>query len=178
MKMKYHFLGLAFLLLLFNGCKSDPVEDYFVEATESPDFFVVNIPANFITFDESKLDEDTKKQLKSIKKINILVYRNDYDIKKKKREFDKAAKLLNRKQYKTLLKINNEGYEVVFTYEGNPRQIDQLLFLGKDQNYNFILGRLKGQNLNIKNLSKALKHVKQVNKSQAQPLLDIIKKES
>jgi len=170
-------ISLFSLFLIFaTACKTDPLENYFVKATESPDFFVVNIPASVVTFDEAKLDPETIKQIKSIRKMNILVYKNDYDLPTKNAEFAKADKIIKSKSYKTLTKIKNDGYEVVFSYQGAPEKIDEIIFLGKDKKSNFLIGMLKGNEVDINNLAKALKHIKNVDGSQAKSVFDMIKK--
>ena len=177
MKIKSYFLALSLFLIFATACKSDPLEEYFVNATESPDFFVVNIPASMVEFDKEKLDAETRRELESIKKMNILVYKNDFDTQKKSKEFEKAQKIIHGKAYKTLTKIKNKGYNVSFAYQGEPDKIDEMIFLGKDRDYNFIIGLIKGKDVNVKNLSKALKHIKNVDSSQAKTIIDMIKTE-
>jgi len=175
MKLLYKFAFLTLISIFVTSCKTDPLEDYFVKATESPDFFVMNIPSSILTFDETKLDAETKRQIKSIKKMNILVYKNDYDLSKKKQEFAQAEQIVNKKVYKNLGKINNDGYKVIFSYEGTPDKIDGIVFLGKDKKYNFLIGRLKAADVNINNLVKAMKHIKDVDDTQVKSVFDMIK---
>jgi len=175
MKTLYKIAFLILISIFATSCKTDLLEDYFVKATESPDFFVMNIPSSILTIDESKLDAETKRQINSIKKVNILVYKNDSDLSKKKQEFAEAEKIVNKKTYKNLGKINNDGYKVIFSYQGEPDKIDGLVFLGKDKKYNFLIGRLKGSDVNINNLVKALKHIKDVDDSQVKSVFDMIK---
>jgi len=175
MKFRYNFLALSLFLIFATACKTDPLENYFVKATESPDFFVVNIPASIIEFDKEKLDAETRRQVESIKKMNILVYKNDFDINKKSKEFKKAQNAIGNKAFKTLSKIKNKDYAVSFAYQGKPEGIDEIIFLGKDKDYNFIIGRIKADDVDIKNLSKALKHIKKVDQSQAETIIDMIK---
>ena len=175
MKNSAYFLALSLFLIFASACKRDSLEDYFVKATESSDFFVVNIPASIVEFDKEKLDPETRRQIESIKKMNILVYKNDYGQAKKEKEFKKARQIIQSKDYKTLTKIKNKGYDVSFAYRGYPDKIDEVIFWGKDQNYNFLIGMIKGDDVNVKNLSKALKHIKQVDRSQAESLIEMIK---
>jgi len=168
-------LALSLFLIFATACKTDPLEDYFVKATESPDFFVVNIPASVIEFDKEKLDAETRRQVESIKKMNILVYKNDFDTGKKAKEFEKAKKAIGNKTFKTLTKIKNKDYAVFFAYQGKPEEIDEIILLGKDKDYNFIIGRIKADDVDIKTLSKALKHIKKVDQSQAETIIDMIK---
>ena len=172
-KKVYNILILSLLLIFASACKTDPLEDYFVQATESPDFFVVNIPANVVTFDESKLDAETLKDIHSIKKMNVLVYKNDFEPAKKQAEFEKASKVIKSKDYKMLTKINNKGYEVVFSYQGEPEGIDEIIFLGKDKDYNFLIGMLKGDDVNVNSFFKAAEHIKKIDESQAKTVIDI-----
>ena len=174
-KKLFNILIISSLLLLMTACKTDPLEDYFVQATESPDYFVVNIPASIVSFDEDQLDPKTLKDVHSIKKMNLLVYKNNFDPTKKQSEFEKANKIINSKHYKTLSKINNKGYEVVFSYQGKPTGINELIFLGKDKNYNFVIGMLKGKDVNVNSVAKAIKHIKKVDKSQAESVIEILK---
>ena len=174
-KKIYNILIISSLLLLITACKTDPLENYFVQATESPDYFVVNIPASIVSFDEDKLDSKTLKDLHSIKKMNVLVYKNNFEPAKKQSEFEKAHKIINSKHYKTLTKINNKGYEVVFSYQGQPTGINELIFLGKDKDYNFVIGMLKGKDVNVNSIAKALKHIKAVDKSQTESIIEILK---
>jgi len=175
MKFRYYFLALSLFLIFATGCKRDPLEDYFVQATESPDFFVFNIPASIVEFDKEKMDPETRKEIESIKKVNILVYKNNYEPAQKKKEFEKAYKIIQDKAYKTLTKINNDGYNVSFAYEGDPEHMNKVVFLGKDLNYNFIIGIVKGENVSVKNLSKAFHYIKNIDQSQAQSIIETIK---
>ena len=169
-------LSLLFFFAIFlSACHTDPVENYFVKATESPDFFVLNIPANIITFDESELDAETLRQIHSIKKMNVLVYKNNKDIHQKKEKFEEAKLLLHGGHFKLLTKIKNEGYQVLLTYDGLPDKIEEIIFLGKDKQFNFLLGRIKGKDLNVNNILKALKHVQKVDRTQAESVLQIFK---
>ncbi len=177
MKFKYYFLALSLFLIFATGCKRDPLENYFVQATESPDFFVVNIPASIVEFDKKKLDPETLKEIESIKKVNILIYKNNYEPDKKRKEFEKAHRIIQGKAYKTLTKINNKGYNISFAYQGDPERIDEVIFLGKDKDYNFLIGIVKGENVSMKSLSKALNHIKNVDQSQAKSIIETIKTE-
>ncbi len=174
-KKIYNILIVSSLLLIMTACKTDPLEDYFVQATESPDYFVVNIPASIVSFDENKLDPETLKDVHSIKKMNVLVYKNNFKPSKKQSEFEKAHKIIDSKHYKTLTKINNKGYEVVFSYQGKPTGIDEIIFLGKDKNYNFVIGMLKADDINVNSIVKAAKHIKEIDKSQTESIIDILK---
>lgn len=174
-KKAFNLLILGLLLIFVSACKTDPLEDYFVQATESPDFFVVNIPASVITFDESKLDPETIKDIQSVKKMNVLVYKNNFEPAKKQAEFEKASKVIKSKSYKTLTKINNKGYEIIFSYQGKPQGINEIIFLGKDKNYNFLIGMLKGDDVNVNSFFKAASHIKDIDEEQAKTVIDIFK---
>ena len=159
------------LFILFSSCKTDSVEEYFVNATENGDFFVTSIPTSFVQFDTDKLDAETIKQIASIKKVNILLYQNNVDQKEKEIEYKKASNAIENKHYKTLAKINDKEYQLSFSYLGSAQSIDEIIFLGKDSKYNFLIGKIKGNGVRVKDIIKALKHVKTVDDSQAKPIL-------
>jgi len=168
------FLALSLFIIFASACKSDPLEDYFVNATESADFFVVNIPANVVEFDTQKLDPETIRQINSIKKVNVLLYKNNFDTAVKKREFEKAQNAVKDKAYKSLTRINNKGYHFAFAYQGEPDKIDEVILLGKDSEYNFAIGLLKGKGINVNNFTKALKHIKKIDDNQAKSIIEMM----
>lgn len=174
MKTLKNFLVLSLFIIFASACKSDPLEDYFVNATESSDFFVVNIPANVVEFDTKKLDPETIRQIKSIKKVNVLLYKNDFDTDVKKHEFEKAQKAVKSKAYKSLTRINNKGYRFSFAYQGKPDKIDEVILLGKDSDYNFAIALIKGKGINVNNFAKAVKHIKKVDDNQAKSIIEMM----
>jgi len=174
MKAINKILILLTLTTLFS-CQKDNLENYWVQASESPDFLSVNLPANIVKFDVEKLDPQTRKDIKSIKKLNILLYKNDYPLEKKEKEFDKLQDILYGEPYKELLKIRNKGYKIDLIYEGDPEKIDQFIFLGKDKENNFMLGLLKAKGVNANSIYKALRHIKSVDNSEAEKAIEIFK---
>ncbi len=160
------------LFVLFSSCKTDTVEEYFVNATENGDFFVTSIPTSFVQFDKDSLDTETIQQIESIKKVNFLLYQNNLDQKVKEKEYQKAYKAIQSKQYKTLTKIKDKAYEGTFSYLGKSQKIDEIIFLGKDENDNFLIGIVKGEGISVKNIIKAMKHVKKIDESQAKSIFE------
>ena len=176
MKSIYKILMISLLTITISSCTKDRLEEYFVEATENADFLVMNIPANIVEFDTEKLDKKTLQQIKSIKKLKILIYKNNYEKRQKEKELQKLQQILNNKKYNVLTKIKNKDYQIVLSYEGKPEAINKLIFLGIDNDKNFLLGLIKGKKVNVKNISKSLKHIKSVNSSQTDDLIESITK--
>ena len=175
MKTLKNFLALTLFIIFATACKSDQTEEYFVKASESADFFVVNIPASIVELDKQKLDAETLRQIQSIKKANLLLYKNDYDQKVKKLEYDKAKKIIKGNDYKTLTKIKTDGYSMSFAYQGDPNKIDKVIFLGNDKDYNFLFGLIKAKDVNINSFIKAIRHIKKIDESQAKEVMKMIK---
>ncbi len=169
-------ISTLILMIGLTSCHTNKLEDYFVKASEDPDFLVVNIPSNVIEFDEAKLDKQTLKQIHSIKKFNVLLYRNKIDLDKKKAEYKKLQNIL-KSDYSDLVKVRRKGYNFDFSYQGKPESIDKLIFFGKDKDYNFMLGLLKADDVNPNNLYKAFRHIKSVDKSQAGSIFEMFKTE-
>ncbi len=174
-KILLFFIGFLFLTGL-SSCKKDRLEDYFVKASENPDFFVMSLPANAVEIDKSQLDSETLKQIKSVKKINLLLYKKENGNKKGEKEFQKVQKILNHPKYKKLFVVNNEGRKLEFVYQGDPEAIDQITFLGRDAEGNFILGFVKAKKLTVNALYKALEHVKRIDNHHIAEFIDTYSK--
>ena len=166
-------LSIITLFILFSSCQTDPLEKYFVEATENGDFFVISIPTSIVQFDKDKLDAETLNQIESIKKVNVLLYQNNENIKQKETEYLKAKQAINQKHYKTLAKINDSEHQLSFSYLGKGNKISELIFFGRDQKYNFLISKIKGDKVRIKNMVKAFKNIKKIDRDKAKPLLKI-----
>jgi hypothetical protein len=164
-------LSIIALFIFLSSCQSDPLEKYFVDATENGDFFVTGIPTSFVQFDKDKLDAETLKQIASIKKVNILLYQNNEDIKKKISEYQKAKQAISQKHYKTLAKMNDAERQLSFSYLGKADKIDEIIFFGRDREYNFLISKIKGKNVELKNLIKAFKNIKNIDRDKAKPVL-------
>jgi len=166
--------SLLSLFIIFGSCKTDTVEEYFVNATENGDFFVTSIPSSIIQFDQDSLDAETIKELGSIKKINILLYQNSLDSAKKQEEYQKAHNAVQQQQYKTLTTFKDKAYEGTFSYLGSENKIDEILFIGKDNKSNFMIGILKGDGVHVNSMIKAMKHIKKFDKNQAKAIFGML----
>jgi len=166
--------SLLSLFILFSSCKTDAVEEYFVKATENGDFFVTSIPTNIIQFDKDSLDAETMKELNSIKKVNILLYQNNLDLAKKQEEYQKAYNAVQQKHYKTLTTFKDKAYEGAFSYLGADNKIDEIIFLGKDDQSNFLIGIIKADGIRVNNVLKAMKHIKKFDKKQAKSIFGML----
>ncbi len=174
--MKSLFGIFTFIALLsLTSCQKDHLENYFVQASENPDFLVVNLPSNLVSFDKDKLSKQTKNDLKKLKKFNIILYKNDYPLEQKKKEYVKLEHILS--DYTTLIQVKNKGYKINFIYEGKPDDIEKLIFLGKDKNDNFMLGVLNTKGMDVQSIYEAVKHIKSIDNSGAKQVIDIIKED-
>ncbi len=178
--MKNIFLLFTGFILLssLTSCKKDRLEDYFVKASENPDFFVMSLPASAIEIDKSKLDKETLSQIESVKKINLLLYKKEDAKNTENEEYKKVEEILNHPDYKKLLEIKNEGRQLEFLYQGEPQSIHKITFLGRDANGDFVLGLVKAKHLSIDALVKAMEHVKRVDNHHITEFIDTYGKHS
>jgi hypothetical protein len=160
---KYFFvMGGFFFLLGLSSCKKDRLEEFFVQAEENPDYILMSLPISTIEIDESKLDQETLNQIKTVRKINLLLYKPAKKEDISRNEFEKLEKILDAPKYKKLLTVINEGRKLEFVYQGSPKNINKLTFLGRDSLGYFILGFVKAKKLSVDALFKTLKNVNRV----------------
>ncbi len=174
---KLFLISLGFLFLFgLSSCKKDPLEHYFVKAEQNPDFFVMNLPVNSFKMDKENLDKKTLAEVESIKKINLLLYKPSEKSPEKLREYKKVENILHSSAYKKLFTVTNEGRKIEFVYQGQPKSINKITFLGRDSSGNFVLGFIKAKQLSTDALIKALKKIKQQDNSHLSQFLKELNK--
>ena len=153
--MKIHIkikgvLGSMAALLFMAGCSStQSLQEYYVDNSENPNFLAVDVPANILKLDEASLDETQRDALKSLRKLNILVFRktaensNEY-----KEETAKVKEILKNSDFKDLMKLNTQYAKGVIKYSGEGDAIDEMVIFGDSQDKGFGLVRVLGDDMN------------------------------
>ena len=153
--MKIHtlFKGIAASLMgavLLLGCSStQSLQEYYVDNTENPNFLAIDVPANILKLDEASLDDTQRAALKSLRKLNILVFQktaenaNEY-----KQETAKVKEILKNSDFKDLMKLNTQYAKGVIKYSGDGDAIDEVVIYGDSQEKGFGLIRVLGDDMN------------------------------
>src|SRR5215468_5664536 len=91
------------------SCSSKPsLQKYFVDNSEEKNFITLDIAPNFIKADSLNLSAQEKEALKSLNKLNVLIYKKDsLDPAKYDAEKEKVKNLLKDEQYEQLMKFGS-----------------------------------------------------------------------
>ncbi|MDX1331650.1 MAG: DUF4252 domain-containing protein [Robiginitalea sp.] len=139
-------LGVFVLL----GCSStQSLQEYYVDNSENPNFLAIDVPANILKLDEADLDETQRTALKSLRKLNILVFQKTTEnAKEYKAETAKVKEILKNSDFKDLMKLNTPYARGVVKYSGDGDAIDEVVIYGDSQDKGFGLIRVLGDDMN------------------------------
>ncbi|RWX01052.1 DUF4252 domain-containing protein [Flavobacterium cerinum] len=177
MKRNLYLLGLV--MLLFVSCDQKPtLQKYFVEKGNAKDFMTVDIAPSFIKTDGLKLSADEQAALKSLHKLNVLVFqRNKTNEKEYDTEKTAVKALLKSDKYDELMKVNSGDGGLSVNTKGEGEHIEEcVLFLhGKENGFGVI--RVMGENMTPNNVMTIVGLLQKANLdiSQLKPLQDMLK---
>ena len=153
--MKLHhiiksFAGSLLGVLLLLGCSStQSLQEYYVDNSENPNFLALDVPANILKLDEDTLDETQLTALKSLRKLNILVFRKTTEnAQEYKVESAKVKEILKNSDFKELMKLNTQYAKGVIKYSGDGDTIDEVVIYGDSSEKGFGLIRVLGDDMN------------------------------
>lgn len=156
--MKYLFLCLALFATgtTLSAQNTDAISKYFNQYVDNEDFTVVYVSSKMfeilgkLDLDELN-DEDTKVAMDMISKLEgVRVLSTEMDPEK---YYAEAQKMINTKEYETLVKVRDEGENVNLMIKDNGGDIiNELLVMvgGSDE---FVLVSIIGD-IDLKNISK------------------------
>jgi len=153
MKIRIKFNGVLqsmAVLLFMAGCSStQTLQEYYVDKTENPNFLALDVPANILKLDEASLDETQRTALKSLRKLNILVFRKTPENGEEyKEETARVREILKNSDFKELMKLNTQYAKGVIKYTGDGDAIDEVVIYGDSQDSGFGLIRVLGDDMN------------------------------
>jgi hypothetical protein len=139
-------MALFFLL----GCSStQSLQEYYVDSSENPNFLAFDVPANILKLDEGTLDETQLAALKSLRKLNILVFQKTTEnAQAYKEENAKVREILKNSDFKDLMKLNTQYAKGVVKYSGDGDSIDEVVIYGDSGDKGFGLIRVLGDDMN------------------------------
>ena len=138
------------VLIFMAGCSStQSLQEYYVDNTENPNFLALDVPANILKLDEASLDETQRAALKSLRKLNILVFRKTTENSQEyKEETARVREILKNSDFKELMKLNTQYAKGVIKYTGDGDAIDEVVIYGDSQDKGFGLIRVLGEDMN------------------------------
>ena len=172
----------ALLLLMATiaiSCNSQPsLQKYFVDSSGKANFSVIDVAPTFIKTDSIKMTEEEEKALKSFRKLNVLVYKQDslnqgnYTTEKQN-----VKNLLKGEEYSRLMKFGSgkQGAEV-YTVGGVEKVDEFVVFAHKEEN-GFGIVRVLGNDMTPDNVLSLIDLMRKadLNLEQFKPLTEALK---
>ncbi len=137
-------------LMFLLGCSSQQsLQEYYIDSKENPNFISLDIPASILNLDETELNEDQKKVLRSLKKLNILAFKKTTDnVSAYSAERQKVNAILKNDKFTDLMKLNTSYGKGVVKFLGDEDAIDEVVIYGNSDDKGFALIRILGDNMN------------------------------
>ncbi len=160
------FLGVLLLTVFFlASCDSGPsLQKYIVDSKEKPDFMAVDVPASMLNLEETDLGPEEQEAYRSLKKLNILAFKL-HENNKDQFEEEKATikKILANERYNDLIKFSDQGARITIKYLGTDEAIDEVIFYGYKNDKGLMLGRVLGEDMNLRKASQLVSAVRSAN---------------
>lgn len=154
------FLSIIILGVGISACNNEQsLQEYYVNNQENKDFIALDLPASMLTNMES-LDENQRRTLESIKKINFLAIPIKSENKSKiEDEKIKLNNILNNEKYQLLMKFGMGETRVEIYFTGEDEAVDEVILYGFDENKGMGVARILGRDMNpgdIMNLIRSM----------------------
>lgn len=160
--MKKVFLLVAFSFALFSCSNEKSIQKYFVEKHEDVDFTALDLSTKTLFSNFEELSQEEKEHLKNISKLNVLVL-NSSDVPKISNEYNQVAEILNQSKYSSLMQMNSDKGSMMMNIKGDDvTQINELIFLGKNDEMGLIVARVLGKEINPTNFYHSLKMIEKM----------------
>ncbi|RMB57569.1 DUF4252 domain-containing protein [Dokdonia sinensis] len=169
----------AFGLVTLVSCNDkQSLQEYYVDNQENGDFVLVDIPTSLISKDSDALNEEQKKVLKTVRKINIMAYqRNSTTEANYEAEKVKVNTILAGDDYEELMKANSDMGAMKLFFKGEEEAIDEMIVFVADDTKGFMLARLLGDDMNIGDMMKLAQTMEKggIDVSQFEGVMDVFK---
>ena len=158
-------IGVLLLLAIIISCKSEAsLQRYYIDHQASKNFNFIDVPASIINLKEDA-SPTSKKALKSLRKLNILIFeRDDANVLEFKTEQKKIKTILKDEKYIELLRVSDKGKFLTIKYmEGDDEEaVDEIYLYASDKSEGFALVRVLGNNMRAGDISMLIKDVREL----------------
>lgn len=158
-------LLIAAMALALTSCNSEPsLQQYYVDSQEKDNFVTTTIPKSILGLDVSNMSASSQEAYNSINKVNVLYYPvNDSDMVTFEKENAMLQKIISSDDYKTLMKHKQDGMNMQVVYEGDPKDIDEIIVYGMANEMGLGVARILGDDMNLGGIMKMMEEMKDVN---------------
>ncbi|WP_299764831.1 DUF4252 domain-containing protein [uncultured Dokdonia sp.] len=168
---------IFFAGITLTSCKDgETLQEYYVANQNNTNFISVDVPTSLISQDTKALDEEQKKVLKSVRKINIMAYPlKDGTSATFDSEVTKVSTILASDDYEELMKVNSEMGNMKLYFRGEEDAIDEVILFASEDSKGFVLARLLGDDMNIADMANLAKTIEagDIDVSQFEGVMDV-----
>jgi hypothetical protein len=171
---------LFVIVLALASCEQKPsLQKYYVDKAGSKNFTVLDVAPTFINTDKLTLSAEEKMALKSVRKFNVLVFKEDASNKKVyEAERKKVAGILKEDQYEELMHIGSNEKGVSISSKGDGEHIDEFAVFVHQRNNGFGVIRVMGEDMNPNNVLNLMSLLQKadIKMDQLKPLQELMTK--
>ncbi len=171
-------IALVTCVGLVSCTNQQSLQEYYVANQENGDFILVDIPTSLISEDSESLDEEQKKVLKTVRKVNIMAYplkngtTTEFETEK-----TKVTTILASDDYEELMKFNSDEGNMKLYFKGEEEAIDEVIVFASQEEKGFMLARLLGDDMNIGDMVNLARSIEEggIDVSQFEGVMDVFK---
>ena len=174
--MRYFILLISFVL--YSCSNNATLQTYFVENSESTEFFTIDIAPSIIKTDALTLTNEETAALEAFKKMNILAFKKDsINENKYKSEMTKVKAILKDEQYESLIKYGSNTNGAALYFAGETDKIDEFVLVANQDEAGFAIVRILGDDMDVNHVMTLFQLLKKsnVDMEQLKPLQQFMK---
>jgi hypothetical protein len=167
MKTIKYIIAIVLLVSLSISCDSEnqSIQQFYVDSEKSNDYLMLDIPTSLISLNDDA-SADAMQALQSIEKLNLLAFKLDDKNKDLyQSEKSKVKKILNDESFTELVRVKNNGSNIVVKYLGTEDAIEEVIVYASDNAKGFGLARLLGDDMKPENMLVLLESIKEMDKT-------------
>jgi len=168
---------LLIALFTLTSCgDGQSLQEYYVDNQENGDFVLVDVPTSLISGDSDLLSPEQQKILKTVRKVNIMVYPlKERTTTNFQGEKTKLMGILAGDDYEELMKANSDNGNMRLYFKGKEEAIDEVIFFGSEDSKGFILARLLGDDMKISDMMRLAQSMEagDIDVSQFEGVMDV-----
>lgn len=174
--MRYFILLIS--CVLYSCSDNATLQTYFVENSESTEFFTIDIAPSIIKTDALTLTNEETAALEAFKKMNILAFKKDsINENKYKSEMTKVKAILKDEQYESLIKYGSNTNGAALYFAGETDKIDEFVLVANQDEAGFAIVRILGDDMDVNHVMTLFQLLKKsnVDMEQLKPLQQFMK---
>lgn len=154
----FKIFSVLCLGIWMSACDNNPsLQEYYVNNQENKDFVAIDVPASLLANSDS-MDENQRRTLETIKKINVLAIPQQ-TVNQEKIQIEKSniAEILKDEKYQLLLRLGGGESRVEIYFTGEEEAVDEIIVYGFDDKKGMAIARVLGKDMNPSDIISMVK---------------------